>query len=172
MLTKHQSSQEITEVIYVIILVLTIFTGIHFAFFAIISLLSFLLMFIPKIHSFMMQQFVNVGATSSTLWEIVLFWIVVLVSLGMRFLMTFGLFKLVKNIRQGIFFDSDNTASLKTILLSYGVYAIVQYIGSVTNQFLHFTSIGLSRDLLTTVIVWLILYVTYLSFKNKQNSNI
>lgn len=167
MMTTKQSSQPQT-VAYVIAAVLAVILGIRFVFFAIVSGLGFLLMFIPAVRTFMTQQLADAGMTSATEWEILLFWLIILIMLGSRFLMAYSLFKITDNSRRSSFFSTENVAQLKVILISYAVFALVQYIGVILNQFTHFSNVFFSNEsLITNGLIWTIIYVAYLAFKSR-----
>ncbi|GAF37513.1 hypothetical protein [Lentilactobacillus farraginis] len=106
--------------------------------------------------------------TSATEWEILLFWLIILIMLGSRFLMAYSLFKITDNSRRSSFFSTENVAQLKVILISYAVFALVQYIGVILNQFTHFSNVFFSNEsLITNGLIWTIIYVAYLAFKSR-----
>lgn len=166
LMTNHSAKP--LEVVYGIAMVLTILFGITFASFLFTSVVCMLLLFIPAIHSFVIQTLNGAGISNPVIWEILLFWLYVVILLGMRFLMIFGLFKLSGNLRSKAIFSQENWADFKLILVSYSIYAIVQYIGSVMNQIFHFTNGGAANSPTIPILIWLILYTVYLIFKYNQ----
>lgn len=170
MISAKRSNQSL-NILYGIAAVFSIILGIRLVLFTFISIFGFLLMSIPAIHSFMMQQLTDAGMTDASLWEIIFFWLILLITLAARFGVALGLFRLTDDFRKQPTLDAINMTNFKLILIADGGYIVAAYIGSFVSQIFNLTGISLfGGETLTNILIWLVLYTVYLIFKTRSNS--